>query len=194
MSLIESKSCFSWRAPCTLRRNNSTTQVSLSSMSAACLTGYPVKHTEGGTWIWSSVSGCVPSTPPWMPSWLYLALGHGHRQTVLPHSPKPDQWQSELPEMRTHWDWWENLWEQRNTAPCIRSMRCQTRQISVPILWLSLQCTAEGMVCAKISPDILLQSLEKVFSTREEKLWWTVTEHRDHITRCTLCLLWMSDL
>lgn len=66
--------------------------------------------------------------------------------------------------------------QQRNIAPCICCMRCHRRQISVPVLWLSLQCTAEGMVCAKISPDILLQSLEKVFSTREEKVWWRVTQ------------------
>ncbi|TNN58298.1 hypothetical protein EYF80_031481 [Liparis tanakae] len=41
------------------------------------------------------------------------------------------------------------------------------------------KCPAEGMVCSKISPDILLQSLEKVFSTREEKAWWKQQWHQD---------------
>ena len=41
---------------------------------------------------------------------------------------------------------------------------------SIPVLRLGLQCTAEGMVRSKISPDILLQSLEKFFSIREEKV------------------------
>lgn len=57
------------------------------------------------------------------------------------------------------------------------SDKCQT---SVPVLWLCLQWTEEGIVCSKISTDILLQSPEKVFITREENVWGIQSRQQIH--------------
>lgn len=76
------------------------------------------------TWTWSSVSECVPSMPPWTLSLLYSVLGHGLHQIMVPHPLKPDQLQSELPELHTHWGCWENLCtnSESKSVKCIHTL------------------------------------------------------------------------